>query len=72
MAADTFTPRDLKMIVELAAPIAEYNRRSGEDGLFAVVRFYRKGRHVASLTEARGDVARNDSTELMFEVEEDV
>lgn len=68
MAADTFTPEELRRIASLSTHIAAYNQHSD---LFGEVRFYRKGLHVATLTEASGDIARRDPTELMLGVEED-
>lgn len=69
MAADTFTPKELKQIAELATWVGEFNKGYGEGRLYAQVEFYRNGDHVASLT---GD-GPNDgysNNDMVFDVKD--
>ena len=72
MAVDTFRPRELVDIAELATTVEKFNREQhGHKALFAEVVFYRDGEDVASLTETAsvgGESAADGA--LSFEVKE--
>lgn len=72
MTVDTFRPRELFDIAELATTVEKFNREQrGPKSLFAEVVFYRDGEDVASLTETAsvGGEPAGDGA-LSFEVKE--
>ncbi|MFJ4997141.1 hypothetical protein ACIP5T_03250 [Microbacterium sp. NPDC088619] len=71
MSVDTFKPRELTDIAELAVLVQNFNRdQHGDKPLFAEVVFYRGGDDVASLTETASLGQAASDGALSFEVKE--
>ena len=71
MTVDTFRPRELVDIADLATTVEKFNREQhGDKPLFAEVVLYRDGNDVALLTETASVGGAAADGALSFEVKE--